>query len=101
VESARNITFATIVFAELFRAFAARHPDRTFWAVGALSNVRLLVVVLGSGALQLALHHVPFAQRLFHIAPLSVRECALTIGLGLVPVTILETSKLARRIVRS
>ena len=101
IEVARNLAFSVLVFVELFRAFAARHPDRTFWEVGAFTNMRLLAVVVGSGALQLALHHVPAIQRLFHVAPLTLEDCALSVGLGLVPVTILEVTKLVRRALAS
>ena len=101
VDVARNLAFSVLVFVELFRAFAARHPEQTFWEVGALTNVRLLAVVLGSGAVQVALHHVPAIQRLFHVAPLTLADCALSIGLGLVPVTILELTKLVRRALAS
>jgi Ca2+-transporting ATPase len=97
IDGARNLAFSTLVFAELLRAFAARHPLRTFWEVGAFTNLRLLAVVTVSGAVQVALHHVPVVQRIFHVQPLSLSDGALAIGLGLVPVTILEVSKLVRR----
>jgi P-type Ca2+ transporter type 2C len=97
IDTARNLAFSTIVFVELFRAFGARHPDRTFWEVGALTNLRLLAVVAGSAFVQIGMHHVPVVQKLFHVTPLSMFDCVLTIGLGLMPVTILEVSKLVRR----
>ena len=46
-----------------YRSRAARSPTRTFWEVGALSNIRLLAV-----------------------------------GLGLIPVTLLEVGKLLARV---
>ncbi|MFZ5481143.1 MAG: cation-translocating P-type ATPase [Myxococcota bacterium] len=94
---ARNMAFTTLVFGELFRAFASRSPTKMLWEVGALSNVRLLGVVAFSGALQLAMHHVPVAQALFGLTPISLRDCLVSIGLGLVPVTLLELSKLYGR----
>ena len=101
VDVARNLAFSVLVFVELFRAFAARHPEQTFWEVGAFTNLRLLAVVVASGAVQVALHHVPSIQRLFHVAPLTLADCVLSIGLGLVPVTILELTKLVRRALAS
>ncbi len=94
---ARNLAFSVLVFGEVLRAFAARSPDRIFWEVGALSNLRLLAVVAGSLLLQLGLHHSPLAQRLFELGPLSLFDCALSLVLGLVPVTVLEVWKLVRR----
>ncbi|MDP2315287.1 MAG: cation-translocating P-type ATPase [Pseudomonadota bacterium] len=94
---AQNMAFTTLVFGELFRAFAARSPTKLFWEVGAFSNLRLLGVVVLSVALQLALHHVPVAQEIFRLTPLSLADCLLSLALGLVPVTVLELAKLYRR----
>ena len=85
------------VFVELFRAFGARSPDRTFFEVGALTNLRLLAVVALSALVQVGMHHVPIIQHLFHVSPLSLFDCALTVALGLVPVTLIEAVKLVRR----
>ena len=94
---ARNMAFTTLVFAELFRAFAARSPTRTLWEVGALSNLRLLAVVVISAALQIAMHHVPLAQELLGLAPITMEDCLASIAFGLVPVTVIELTKLIRR----
>jgi Ca2+-transporting ATPase len=95
---ARNLAFSTLVFCELFRAFAARSTDRVWPEVGVFTNLNLLGVVVLSGAFQLALHHVPVVAAMFRIAPLTLEQCAISIGLGLVPVTVLEVSKLVRRV---
>ena len=95
---ARNLAFSVIVFSELFRSFAARSTTRLFWEVGAFTNLRLLGVVLVSSLVQLGLHHIPFAQSLLGTGPLSASDCALSIALGLIPVSVLECSKLIRRI---
>jgi P-type Ca2+ transporter type 2C len=55
----------------------------------------LLGVVFGSVLLQLAIHHIPWAQSLFEIGAISTADCVLTLGLGLVPVTVIELLKLA------
>jgi Ca2+-transporting ATPase len=94
---ARSLAFSVLVFAELFRAFAARSATQVFWRVGALGNVLLLGVVIGSVLLQLAIHHVPWAQALFEIGPMSLADCALGLALALIPVTVLELAKLVRR----
>jgi Ca2+-transporting ATPase len=95
---ARSLAFTVIVFSELFRSFAARSTTRLFWEVGAFTNLRLLGVVVVSSLVQLGLHHIPFAQSLFGTRPLSAPDCALSVALGLIPVSVLECSKLIRRI---
>ena len=94
---ARNLAFSVLVFGELFRAFAARSTTRVFWEVGAFTNLRLLGVVVFSVLVQIGIHHVPAAQAVFEIGPLSATDCALTLLVGLAPVTFIEVSKLARR----
>ena len=57
----------------------------------------LLGVVVVSVLLQLGIHHIPVAQDIFEIGALSATDCALTLLVALVPVTVIELSKLARR----
>ena len=97
VSEARNLAFSTLVFGEVLRSFASRSPTRLFWEVGPFTNLRLLAVALGSIAAQLAIHHMPFTERIFQLHTLSLRDCALSLLLGFVPVTMIELAKLVRR----
>jgi P-type Ca2+ transporter type 2C len=94
---ARNLAFSVLVFGELLRAFAARSTTRVFWEVGAFTNVRLLGVVAFSILMQLGLHHIPAAQAVFEITPLSAADCVLTLLVASIPVTLIEVGKLVRR----
>ncbi len=94
---ARNLAFSTLVFGEVFRSLSSRSTTRLFWEVGAFTNLRLVAVVMVSVAVQLAIHHMPVTQRLFQLSNLSIGDCLLSLLLGLVPVTIIEISKLVRR----
>jgi Ca2+-transporting ATPase len=97
VTTARTLAFASLVFGELFRAFSARSVTRLIGEVGVFTNMRLVAVVLVSGALQFAIHYFPAARDLFGISALSVRHALLAMSLGLIPVTVIELTKLARR----
>ncbi len=94
---ARNLAFSTLVFCELLRSFAARSPTQLFWEVGAFTNIRLVAVVAASVVLQVAIHHVPLTQRLFQSSGLQLTDCGLALLLGLIPVTVVEVSKLVQR----
>jgi hypothetical protein len=67
-----------------------------FWQVGALGNLKLVGVIAISVLVQLAIHHVRWTQVLFDISDLSAQDCMLGLGLGLVPVTVIELVKLVR-----
>jgi P-type Ca2+ transporter type 2C len=97
VITARSLAFSVLVFAELFRAFAARSRDRLFLEVGALTNVPLVAVVLCSMLLQIAVLQLPWARGVFQLGAVSGAELGLALALGLVPVTVLELVKLLRR----
>ena len=97
LSEARNFAFSVLVFGELFRAFAARSTTRLFWEVGAFTNVRLLAVVVFSVLMQLGIHHIPAAQAVFEIRPLSAADCLLTLVVAMGPVTVVEVAKLVRR----
>jgi Ca2+-transporting ATPase len=96
---ARGFAFSVIVFAELFRAFAARSPTRVLWELGVFTNARLVAAVALSVLAQLAIMAIPAAQTLFQVGPLSFAKVALTMALGLLPVTVLEVAKLLRPLV--
>jgi len=93
---ARTLAFSVLVFAELFRSFAARSPTKIFWQVGALGNLKLVGVVAVSVLLQLAILQVPWTQGVFDTTSLPAQEYLLAFGLGLVPVTVIELVKILR-----
>ncbi len=100
LEGARTLAFSTIVFSQIFRSVAERSRARIFWEVGPFTNLKLLSVVIASVLIQLLLHHVPAMRGLFQLADLPVQQLLVPLGLGLVPVSIVEVSKLLRRIRR-
>jgi Ca2+-transporting ATPase len=97
LDFARDMAFTTLVFSELLRAFAARSTERVIWEVGPFSNLWLLGVVVLSGVVQIGLHHLTATSALFHLADMGLRELAVALALGFVPVTVLEIAKLVRR----
>jgi Ca2+-transporting ATPase len=94
---ARDAAFTVLVMAELLRSLGARSTTRTVWQMGLRSNLRLAAVVAVGFALQLAIHHVPWAQTLFGIAPISLGQCLAWAGLAAVPLILLEIGKVLGR----
>ena len=97
LSEARNLAFSVLVFGELFRACAARSATRVLGEVGVFTNLRLLGVVVVSVLLQIGIHHVPAAQAVFDISPLSAADCVMTLLVALGPVTAIEVWKLVGR----
>jgi Ca2+-transporting ATPase len=96
-EEARSLAFSAFVLSQLFRAFSARSRSRTFWEVGALGNLWLLVVVLVAAALQLSLHFIPLGQTVFGLRPIDGEGLLWIIPASLVATTLIELRKLLAR----
>jgi Ca2+-transporting ATPase len=97
IAAARNAAFSVLVFDELLRSLSARSDTRTIWEVGLLSNGRLLAIVGVGIALQLAIAHVPSLAAALGTSPPSLADGAVTVALGLVPMTAIELAKVVRR----
>jgi len=97
LDHARDAAFTALVITGLLRAFGARSEQRTLWQIGLFSNLRLFLVVAVSFSLQLAIHHVPMLQTLFQIEPVSLHQCVAWIGVGFIPLLVLELRKVIRR----
>lgn len=97
VVEARSLAFSTLVFCELFRAFAARSRYLAHWQVGAFTNLHLIGVVALCALAQVSLGYLPFARSFLGIEQLSAADTALALALGLIPATLLELRKLLGR----
>jgi Ca2+-transporting ATPase len=94
-EAARALGFAVLVTSHIAWAFAARSRSRTHFGLGAFSNLRLLLVLAATFGVQVLLQSHPATAALFGLPPLSPGRWGLALALGLVPVTVIELTKLA------
>jgi Ca2+-transporting ATPase len=96
-EAARALTFSTLVMAFLAVILVNRSWTRSAVAMLRVRNAALGWVVLGACLFLAAVLLVPFAQRLFHFAPLHGWDLAVSLGIGLVCVLWFEVAKRVRR----
>jgi Ca2+-transporting ATPase len=94
---ARAMAFSIIAYAQLFYAFAFRSWRRTLPEIGLFSNRALLAAVVIASALQLLIVELPFARPFFGLDRPVGGDWWVVAGLALVPVTLIEVSKLVRR----
>lgn len=95
--TARTYVFSFLVYSELFRSFACRSEEKTFFQMGLTSNVYHLVAVAFPIGFQITLHHTEYFQNVFKVEDLGWNECFVLILLTLIPVTILELKKLIKQ----
>ncbi len=100
LDSARSMTFCVIVFAELFRALAARSQRLTFWQLGITTNWYVVTAVVVSVLLQVGIISLPFTLSFFEATILTPSQWALLLALALTPVTVIELVKLGRQFFR-
>jgi Ca2+-transporting ATPase len=93
-EAARALTFATLVVAFVVIILVNRSWTRSALAMLGVPNAALRWVVLGAFAFLAAVLTIPFAQALFHFAPLHATDLILSLGAGMVSVLWFEVVKL-------
>ncbi|OGT09857.1 MAG: HAD family hydrolase [Gammaproteobacteria bacterium GWE2_42_36] len=93
---AQDAAFSVLVTAELLRSFGARSNTKPIWQIGVFSNIRLFFIVSISFSLQLLIHHVPLLQEIFGVGVVSLTQCLTWIGIGMIPLIVLELCKLPR-----
>jgi Ca2+-transporting ATPase len=97
VDKARVIAFSTTIFAQNVHAFNVRSNKYSLFQLGVFSNpwliVSFIVVILGG----LAVVYVPFLQPIFKTMPLTAQDWMVVVGLGVMPLIIVEFIKLINR----
>ncbi len=93
VDAARALTFATLVVAFVVIILVNRSWTRSLLAMLRVPNAAFRWVVGGAAILLALVLSVPFAQRLFHFAPLHLNDLALSLAAGLTCVLWFEALK--------
>lgn len=96
-EAARSLTFTFLVFTELFRSFACRSEERTFFELGPKSNLFQIAAVALPLLFQIWIPYSPLFREVFAVEPLSLNSALGLVGLTLIPVSVLELWKVVKR----
>ncbi|MEW6567808.1 MAG: cation-translocating P-type ATPase [Chloroflexota bacterium] len=95
---AETMSFVTLSFSELLRAFTARSERYPLLKIGLFSNRAMLYAVLASLLLLLSVVYLPFLQPVFDTVPLGPAQWELVLPLLAVPAVVAELTKwLVRR----
>lgn len=96
-EGSRTLAFATLITAELLRAFSARSSDHTLREIGLFSNKYMVYATGLSFGLLLMVLYIPALANLFEVIPPTVKDWAVIIVLSLIPVIAGEFRKALTR----
>ncbi len=97
IATGRSYAFATLVFAELFRALGSRSETKFLWHMNPLGNPKLFFVVTLSITIQLLGYQFGFMERFLKTVPLSWELCFTLLALGLIPSLVMEGVKVFRK----
>ena len=92
-EFAETMSFVTLSFSELLRAFTARSERYPVLKIGLLTNRTMFYAVAASLVLLLAVVYVPFLQPIFNTVPLGISQWELMLPLLFVPAVAAEITK--------
>jgi Ca2+-transporting ATPase len=87
------MSFVTLSFSELLRAFTARSERYPVLKIGLLTNKTMFYAVAASLVLLLAVVYVPFLQPIFNTVPLGISQWELMLPLLFVPAVAAEITK--------
>ncbi|MBC8590900.1 calcium-translocating P-type ATPase, SERCA-type [Wansuia hejianensis] len=93
INVARTICFATLILAELLRAYSSRSQKHTLFEIGIFSNKTMVYGTLFSFILTMAVLYVPFLQPIFDTVPLGFVEWRIVLTFAFIPMIVGEIFK--------
>jgi Ca2+-transporting ATPase len=85
--------FCTVVVSQMLNCFSFRHDSKSIFTVGFRGNLRLLLAITVSIALQVLLVHWTWASPIFHTQILSLEDWRTVFLLSILPVLLVEARK--------
>ncbi len=90
---AQTMAFLTLSISQLVHSLNLRHPSKSIFEVGLVTNPYLLGSIGLGILLQAALVYIPFLAEWFKLAPLGVNDWLFIGALALVPLIVNELAK--------
>lgn len=98
LRQAMTMAFMTLALAQVFHAFNARSQKRSAFTHRLFTNGWLWAAVVACLVLQVAAVYQPLLQRLLHTNPPSLSDWGVIAGCSLLPVAVVEMTKLIQRV---
>lgn len=91
---ARTITFATLITAELLRAYSSRSQKYTLFKIGFFTNKNMIYSTLFAFLLLVVVLYIPFMQNIFYTFPLGILDWEIVLSFAFIPLIIGEIGKI-------
>jgi len=96
LDRARTVAFCVMVISQLFHSFNCRNVRLSLFKVGVFTNKKLLLATGLSLAMQVAIIHIPYCERIFKVTPLGLKDWATVFGFSFLIFLIIEITKWLR-----
>lgn len=96
IDIARTVAFATLICAELFRAFAARSERISVFKLGVFSNKMMNIAVALSLVMLVAVIYIPGINGIFNNVAINPLAWLVILPLAILPFAVSEISKLVK-----
>lgn len=96
LDNARTITFATLITAELLRAYSSRSFKYTLAKIGIFSNKAMVRATALSFSLMIAVLYVPFLQDIFYTFAMGLSDWLIVLSFAFFPLIAGELVKVVR-----
>ena len=93
----QTMVFTVLCLSQMGNAFALRSEQESFFKQGIFTNMPMFSAVLLTFTLQMATIYVPFLNKIFKTAPLTLVELLITLALSWVVFVAVELEKWWRR----
>ncbi len=93
LERARVMAFSTSIFAQNIHAFNLRSTRYSIFKLGPFTNRFLVLSTIVVLLSEIAIIYTPFLQPIFKTVPLTLGDWGWVIGLGFVPLLVMEIAK--------
>lgn len=98
---AQSTTFCVVAYMQLFYSLSCRSQRNTTPEIGLLSNRYLLVAIVASAIIQFAVVATPVTRTVFDIDDQVLSQWMFILVASLAPVSMIELTKLLRRLIVS
>lgn len=93
ITGARTVAFATLIMAELFRAYAARSESVSVFKIGLFSNKFMNIAIAASLVLLMAVIYIPGVNTIFDNVAINPLAWLVIVPLSLIPFAVSEIFK--------
>ncbi|MFP4661840.1 MAG: cation-translocating P-type ATPase [Halanaerobiales bacterium] len=90
---ARTMAFATLITAELLRAYTSRSERYSLATIGMFKNKYMIAATTSSFVLLLIVLYVPFLHDIFSVSAITLQHWLYILGFGVLPLIAAEVSK--------